>query len=600
LLTYTSKLRTDGTYEWETDAEEYPIGFAGDNRNTTGGVALGYGYYKDGFIRYDSCEATVWSTGEMLRKNKEHQARLGDPGIVNGLQGSEKLLVKPANVPPFKSYHIDYDDLFDDDTSYGHMGDVVVWTKCGNAVGKTAAAASTSTGSGTSAAAATPPGSSYAAPPSASYPQGWTPRVPGTPDIRISKSCSPASFGGQLECIVSLINVGDTAPQTPFSFTDIALPDFAPAGLGYPLFLLRTTGSDQNWQCTQTPATSVTCSIPGTQLQPGQAQSVSVIVDTSTLIGQPGWQLTNTATLNPGGTSVSVTVGDTLHLSKSAPAVCYEDAVCTFTINLTNYGASTFSGNLKFNDDLSIGGQLAGGIDMRGVFPDHGCAITSGNALPLDFECPVTIPAYGMKTFEVDMFIPKSAGPNLATKPARNCVIATTPGLAPASTIPGQTPSPVLGAMLSSQNPAAAAPGKVCVDFTIAPPNPFPAPPLIGFPPQIWPSPPGLGCHGVPQVVMSSANYNPGQRLVPGSTIQYVYTITNTTTCDIHAFRLSESLPMNGGLQCGFPVLAVNPAPGHGDWFGVLPVNQQVICTNMFTGTGQQTIINNVRLDSRW
>ena len=594
LLTYKSKLKSDGTYDWEADPEEYPVGFVGDNRNTNGGVALGYGYYKDGFIRYDSCEATVWATGEMLRRNEEHRAKLGAPGIVHGLQGSKKLLVKPANVPPFQSYHIDYDELFDDDKFYGHMGDVAVWSKCGNAVGKT-----TATGSGTTAGTSTGAGKTAAKAATQAYPPGWTPRIPGLPDIRISKSCSPAAFAGRLECTVKLINVGDAAPKTSFGFTDFATPDFAAPGLGFPLLLLGATGSDPSWRCSPTPMTTLNCTIPGDKLQPGKEQSVNVIVDISTLIAQPGWQLTNTATLNPTGTTVTATVGDTLHLSKSAPAVCYENATCTFTIYLDNYSATTFSGNLKFNDDLFIGGLLAGGVKVQGVYPNHGCTVANANALPLEFECPVTIPAYGMKTFEVDMFINQSTAPGVGNKTARNCVIMTTPGLAPNSTPAGQPPSPILGAMLTAPN-AIAAPGQVCVDFTIAPPNPVPLPPFVGFPPQIWPAPPGLGCSGYPNIVVSTANHNPGQPLVPGNTIQYVYTITNSTTCDLYAFRISESLHMNGPVQCGFPVNLMNPPPAHGDWFGILPTNDTVICTNMFTNTGQQAMTNTVRLDSRW
>lgn len=217
----------------------------------------------------------------------------------------------------------------------------------------------------------------------------------------------------------------------------------------------------------------------------------------------------------------------------------------------------------------------------------------------MDFVCPVTIPAYGIKTFEVDMDIPQSTAPGVGNKPARNCVIVTTPGLAPPSTIPGQQPGPIMGAMLAAAAPTAA-PGQVCVDFTIAPPNPNPAPPFVGFPLQIWPAPIGLGCHGKPTIGMSAVYPNPGAPLVPGLTVEYVYTITNSTTCDIHAFRVSESLPMNGGLRCGFPVNAVVPKPAHGEWFGVLPVNQQVICTNKYTTVNNQAIVNQIQLDSRW
>lgn len=60
---------------------------------------------------------------------------LADPGTVNGLQSMDKKLGKPANVPPFRSYHIEYDELYVDDRFHGHFGDVAVWSKCGAASG---------------------------------------------------------------------------------------------------------------------------------------------------------------------------------------------------------------------------------------------------------------------------------------------------------------------------------------------------------------------------------------------------------------------------------------------------------------------------------
>src|ERR1700751_744299 len=44
---------------WKTVAEEYAVGFAGTYRNTNGGVALGYGYDRDGAIDTGACEYAV-------------------------------------------------------------------------------------------------------------------------------------------------------------------------------------------------------------------------------------------------------------------------------------------------------------------------------------------------------------------------------------------------------------------------------------------------------------------------------------------------------------------------------------------------------------
>ncbi|MBV0913819.1 hypothetical protein [Anianabacter salinae] len=588
VLVYTGKKRPDGTYEWAADAGEYPVGFQGENRNTNGGVALGYGYYPDGFIKYDSCEAMVWSTGEMLRESAEHAARLGDPGVVHGLQGTDKTLIKPANVPPFKSYHIDYDELYTDDMFHGHMGDVAIWAKCGNAIGATSTGGSSET-----------PIDVAGKPIKPTVPVGWTPRVPGQPDIKISKTCSPAAFGGALQCTVTLINVGDVEPAARVGFTDLATPDFGVAGGGFPLVLLDAGLSDPNWVCSPLPATSLTCSIAGAALTPGKAQSVNVVVDISAIASQPGWQLTNSATLSTNGTKATATVGDTLVLSKTAPATCRADEVCTFTISMTNFGLSTFSGTLAFSDDLNIDGQLASGVVVDGVFPSQGCSIPSGGNLPLEWECPITIPSFGIKTFEVDMFIPKLSGPAAGSVPARNCVVATSPFLAPASNIgSGQGTSPVLSNMLTAPNPAAA-PGMVCVDFQIEAANPVLAPPpLVGLPKSPFPMPPGLGCKGRPEIVISSVN--PGTFSSAGVPIDFEYTVTNKTSCDIFMFRVFESLPMTGPILCDSSV-SPQPSPFVGTWLGMLPVNRSVVCRNTHvTVSGTGSISNQVRLDSRW
>ena len=101
---------------WKPAPEEYAVGFAGDYRNSNGGVALGYGYGRDGTLLTESCEAALWSTGQHLRDNPALRSQLepGGPLIVNGLQGSPAELVRNANTPPTISYFVDYDDKFDD------------------------------------------------------------------------------------------------------------------------------------------------------------------------------------------------------------------------------------------------------------------------------------------------------------------------------------------------------------------------------------------------------------------------------------------------------------------------------------------------------
>ena len=115
---------------WKLVPEEYAIGFAGNYRNTNGGVALGYGYGQDGTLSTTVCEAALWTTGQNLRNNPALRSQLepGGPLVVHGLQGSPADLVRNANTPPVISYFVDYDDKFDDPRATGHIGSVRVYT----------------------------------------------------------------------------------------------------------------------------------------------------------------------------------------------------------------------------------------------------------------------------------------------------------------------------------------------------------------------------------------------------------------------------------------------------------------------------------------
>jgi hypothetical protein len=115
---------------WKLTPEEYAVGFAGNNRNSNGGVALGYGYGADVTLGTTVCEASLWSTGQNLRNNPALRSQLepGGPLVVHGLQGSPANMVRNANTPPTASYFIDYDDKFDDPSASGHIGSVRIYT----------------------------------------------------------------------------------------------------------------------------------------------------------------------------------------------------------------------------------------------------------------------------------------------------------------------------------------------------------------------------------------------------------------------------------------------------------------------------------------
>ncbi|MBI4274479.1 MAG: hypothetical protein HY659_07245, partial [Rhizobiales bacterium] len=126
-----------GAPAWQPVPDQYAIGFPLQMRNGNGGVAVGYGYDPQGKLNRAACGGFLWSTGEELRVTTDPalaaQLATGGPAIVNGLQGNDIELVVPANVPPLKTYFVDYDDRFDDPEARGHLGDIAIWRLCGRA-----------------------------------------------------------------------------------------------------------------------------------------------------------------------------------------------------------------------------------------------------------------------------------------------------------------------------------------------------------------------------------------------------------------------------------------------------------------------------------
>jgi hypothetical protein len=123
---------------WYPVPREYAIGLPPNFRNGNGGIAIGYSYDPAGNIIRASCGGMLWSTGEQLRDARDpaiiRRVQTGGPLNIDGLQGNSVQLVRPLNEPPFEAYYIDYDDRFDDPLTRGHLGDVVIWRVCGQAM----------------------------------------------------------------------------------------------------------------------------------------------------------------------------------------------------------------------------------------------------------------------------------------------------------------------------------------------------------------------------------------------------------------------------------------------------------------------------------
>jgi hypothetical protein len=116
---------------WKLVPEEYAVGFAGNHRNTNGGVALGYGYGSDGNLSGNACEFSLWTTGQNLRNAPALRARLdpGGPLVVHGLQGLPAGPVREMNTPPWFSYTVAYGDRADDPRATGHLGSVRIYSR---------------------------------------------------------------------------------------------------------------------------------------------------------------------------------------------------------------------------------------------------------------------------------------------------------------------------------------------------------------------------------------------------------------------------------------------------------------------------------------
>lgn len=149
--------------------DEYAIGFFDQLRNSTGGIAIGYGYTAAGLLDRRTCGGFLWTTGDELRNSADPTvaAELSSTGPLNvdGLQGNAISLVRPANVPPQQTYFVDYSDSFGTDANRGHIGDIAIWRRCAPGF-----------------AAAPPPIPGFSPPPEAFPPPGFIePELPPPP-----------------------------------------------------------------------------------------------------------------------------------------------------------------------------------------------------------------------------------------------------------------------------------------------------------------------------------------------------------------------------------------------------------------------------------
>ena len=97
-------------------------GLRGDHRNGDGGIALGFGYNRNGIADPGACGGTLWVTGSKLRMVRDTVRGLArDPALaqrlaaggalaIDGLQGSPVGELRPQNTPPWSSPFIGFDE----------------------------------------------------------------------------------------------------------------------------------------------------------------------------------------------------------------------------------------------------------------------------------------------------------------------------------------------------------------------------------------------------------------------------------------------------------------------------------------------------------
>ena len=357
--------RTGGT--WAAAREEYAIGVPTDHRATVGGIALNYGYDANGQMDYGQCRKTLWTTGEHLRAGAVAAGFPAGPEEVQGLQGTSKDLVRPANVPPKSTWFIDFDASFDDPVVDGHTGDVATLQECG-------------------------PGKQAAAPPQSA-----------APSVAITKSCQLVAIGGRVPCTIVVTNTGTSLISGEITFgeemTILAGPD---AGAAYPVSNAEVDGDE--WSCSEVPSDEFQCTLSGKYLPPGTSRSVLVWVDTSdyVLAGNIGFH--NCARLAGDFSGESCIDGGEpgLTVTKTAPSHCDAGGLCTFDITVTNDSGDELEGEVALTDNMT---GAPGPTLITAIDPPLPC-LNQPTSAPFSCSGTVELDAGESKTYQITIQLP--------------------------------------------------------------------------------------------------------------------------------------------------------------------------------------------------
>lgn len=385
---------------WAEAPEEYAIGLPLEHRGTVGGIALNYGYDRQGRIDYGACRRTLWTTGEHLRDGEDvKRVSIGGPRTVHGLQGNYKSKVRPANEPPHQSWFVDYDGHFNDADVNGHVGNIAIYNIC-------------------------EPGVQHA------EVEDVPVIVPGEPDITIEKRCYPTGHGGRVRCVITLRNTGGGVPVEDVVFLDDTRILNGPHA-GEAVLIADFKHDGPGWACSPTPITAFTCRLAGSQLYPGATRAIEVWIDTRDLLRRGNHGFRNCAILrhrhgqgracHEGGTDITV--------EKTGPLVCQPGGLCKYAITIKNNGDQAFNSDLLLSDTLTNGGAIVN-APITSIVPPLGC-VPAPAQVPFSCVAPVSLAPGESRIHWIEVQMP--GGPGGYT--VQNCFAVTDPWLVSDNTL---------------------------------------------------------------------------------------------------------------------------------------------------------------------
>ncbi|MBN9669766.1 peptidoglycan-binding protein [Roseibium aggregatum] len=399
---------------------------------SAGGVSFGPGYQVNGEVDLRQPDGFVWMTGDGLCSERgrcfdSSSGEHNDGSQVHGLQGRGGLPYEafepvtafqtyPSPGPasptsgPDRSFMVDVDQNTDPSGNYieedrfrndaSRVGDVVAFQEfpADGALPNTGAAdfagggglAPGAGGSGVPWPQGLPPQGWYPAPPPppGGPGGGWfpPPPLPLDTDLAIRKE-GPANCQEGVNCtyVITIRNVG-LAPYTG----PLAISDAMPAGA-------TLASTSPGWNCAPAGAEFRCVTNAPALLAPGATAAIEVVLLLPPDI--PGPSVQNCAEIDwfEMGTddgpdsndddcvSTPIVDGFNLELEKTGPAVCAENALCSYSIGITNHGPGEFSGIVAFRDRMPAGASLIGGTigwSCLQIGSDVECRTTDAITLP--------------------------------------------------------------------------------------------------------------------------------------------------------------------------------------------------------------------------